>query len=96
MASSNRYDQSDYDDYYGDYGAKAKEGYGHHSGYGHSDYGHESYCCPVVIDPLLFAALLAGIAGATAWLRPVIMMALGSRRRKRRHLPILYKWTLRE
>ena len=57
----------------------------HRDGYGQNSYHEDSYCCPPVVDPLLFTALLAGIAGATQWLRPVIKMALG--RRRKRSLP---------
>ena len=54
----------------------------HRDGYGQNSYHDDSYCCPPVVDPLLFTALLAGIAGATQWLRPVIKMALGRRRKR--------------
>ena len=49
------------------------DGYGSHSSYGHS--GHASYsssgeeCCPLVLDPLLLAALLGAIAAATYFLQ---------------------------
>ena len=58
-------------------------GYGHHhSGHG---YGHKKLeCCELVVDPLTFATLLAGIIGGTAFLNVVVTMVLGRKRRRRR------------
>ena len=67
------------------------------SGYGHSSYGgyssghsnHGSYssgyeeCCPLVVDPLTFAALLSFLAAATYLLQTVIAMTIMMARRRR-------------
>ena len=60
-----------------------KSGYGH-SGYGdhyashsgYSDSGYSEPCCPLVIDPLLLAALLGAIAAAAYFLRSKILYIL--------------------
>jgi len=77
-------------------------GYGHghrdhgHSGHGHSGHGghgHDSFyvmkkeCCELVVDPLAFLSLLAGIAGGTAFLNVAITMNIAKRRRRRRSSP---------
>ena len=50
--------------------------------------GHGSYCCPPVVDPYTWIALIAGIALATYFLRVVIIvkmpMVKRSSQRKRR------------
>ena len=57
------------------------------SGYGHSSYGgySSSYdqCCPLVVDPLTFAALLSFLAAATYLLQTVIAMTIMMMRRRR-------------
>ena len=40
-------------------------------------------CCPIVVDPLTFTALLGAIAAATAFLNTLITMNITKRRRKR-------------
>ncbi len=40
-------------------------------------------CCEVVVDPLTFYSLLAAIVGAAAFLRVLITMTLGRKRRRR-------------
>ena len=63
-------------------GAKDRaDHYGGHSGYGH---GHKKECCPLVIKPLVFLALLGSIAAATAFFNILITMNLGRKRRRRR------------
>ena len=53
--------------------------YGSHSGSGYS-----SNCCPQVVDPLTFAALVGFIGAAVYLLQTVIdMSALAGRRKKR-------------
>ena len=44
---------------------------------------HDSGCCPPVVDPVLLAAILAGIAGAAFFLDAVIMKEIMGRRKKR-------------
>ena len=70
-------------------------GYGHssygHSGYGHSShgsYGHSGYgdCCPPVVDPLTYIALLSFLAAAIYFLQQQIemsMLMMPGKRRKR-------------
>ena len=65
-------------------------GHGHHSGYGHHEsYGHESHgyghydCCPLVVDPLTYLAILGFLAAATYLLETVVQMSMLGRRRKR-------------
>ncbi len=68
----------------GGYNIERSSGYGH-SGHGHGGYGHKKLeCCELVVDPLTFASLLAGILGGTAFLNVVITMVLGRKRRRRR------------
>ena len=66
--------------------------YGHSSGYGHSSsgYGHSgSYssgyddCCPPVVDPLTYIALLSFLAAAVYLLNEQIAMSNLMVRRKR-------------
>ncbi len=65
-------------------GAKDRaDHYGGHSGYGHG-HGHKKECCPLVIKPLVFLALLGSIAAATAFFNILITMNLGRKRRRRR------------
>ena len=69
-------------------------GYGHHgghSGYGsHSGYGHS--CCPLVIDPLLFLALVGFIGAGTYLLQLAIdRSAIPVGGRKKRSLEELIK-----
>lgn len=57
----------------------------HDYGYGHGGYGHYKVeCCPLVLDPLAFCALIGLLAAATLFLQNVIISVLGRRRRKRR------------
>jgi len=63
---------------YDDYGIDRSGGY--------SGYGHEKKCCPLVIKPLVFLSLLAGIAAGTAFLNVLITMNVMRRRRKRREI----------
>ena len=44
-------------------------------------YGHQ--CCPLVMDPLTWLGLLAGIAVATVLLRQAIIDNIGKKRRRR-------------
>ena len=71
-------------------GIDRSSGYGHHSGlgYGHSggysghsghsggDDGHKDQCCPLVVDALCLAAILASIAGASVLLSRVIQIEI--------------------
>jgi len=64
-------------------------GYGHHgSGYGqgHSGYGFDKKieCCPLVVDPLTFVALLGGIFFGSFFLNVAITMNIDGARRIRR------------
>ena len=43
-------------------------------------------CCPIVVDPLTFTALLGGIAAATFFLNTLITMNITKKRRRRRDL----------
>ncbi len=56
-----------------------------HSGSG-SGHGHHypPECCPLVVDPLAFASLLASIVGGTVFLNTAITMNIGRKRRRRR------------
>ena len=65
-------------------------GYGghssHSSGYGSHSSGYGSDCCPPVVDPLTWLALLGFIAAATYLLNEVIamsMLMMPGKRRKR-------------
>ena len=83
-SDNRRYDSYDYED----------DGYGKSGGYGHSEYGsfgyghkHKLQCCPLVVDPLTFTALLGAIAAATVFLNTLItmnIMAAGRRKRTKR------------
>jgi len=68
-----------YDDYHG----RGVDRSGAHSGYGHHDHYHKK-CCPLVVKPLVFLSLLAGIAVGSAFLNNLIDMNIGRRKRKRR------------
>lgn len=71
----------------GSYGGHS--GYGSHSGYGgHSGHGGGGYklqCCPLVVDPLTFTALLGAIAAGTFFLNMLITMNIMMRRRRKRN-----------
>ena len=77
MASPNdRADHYDRSDHYGHSGGGS---YGHSGGY-----GHKLQCCPLVVDPLTFTALLGAIVAGTAFLNVLItmnIMAAGRRKR---------------
>ena len=45
-------------------------------------YGYGGECCPLVVDPLSWLALLAGIAVATFLLQQAIVANIGRRRRR--------------
>ena len=62
-------------------------GYGHHETH-HSSYSHGYHdCCPLVVDPLTYAAILGFLAAATYLLQTVIAMsALAGGGRKKRSL----------
>ena len=76
------YETSRYDDSgYNSYDNAPIERFGSHSGYGHH---HKKECCPLVIKPLVFLALLGSLAAATAFLNVLITMNLGRKRRRRR------------
>ena len=49
-----------------------------------SDYYHDDYCCPPVVDPYTWIALLTGIALATWFLQMTIVNTMFSKRRKKR------------
>ena len=55
-------------------------GFGHHGSYssGHGD------CCPLVIDPLTYAALLGFLAAAVYFFNVLIEMSMLMMRRRRR------------
>ena len=57
--------------------------FGESSGYGSESSGYGSDCCPPVVDPLTFTALLGFIGAATYFLQFTITMLLAKRRRKR-------------
>ena len=64
---------------------------GHSSGYGHSGghssgYGKKEECCPLVVDLLCLAAILASIAAATVLLGRVIQIQIMTGRRRKRSL----------
>ena len=71
-------------DTYADYGDGYIDRNGHGS-YGHGSYGgHGSYdCCPLVVDPLTWIALLAFLAAGTYFLEVAVQMSMLGRRRKR-------------
>ena len=55
---------------------------------GSSGYGAGAECCPLVVDLLCLAAILASIGGASVLLARVIQIEINApRRRKRRSLP---------
>ena len=68
--SGSGYGKSDY----GSYGSY--DVYGAHSGHGHD-------CCPLVVDPLTWFALLAFIAAAAYFLEVAVQMSMLGRRKKR-------------
>lgn len=65
-------------------GASLSKGGGHgHSGYGHSGHGgHKTECCPLVVDPLTFSAILGFLGLATALLNTLITTSLGRRKKR--------------
>ncbi len=79
-----------YDDQYG-YGEQDDTSrQDHHYGYGdhggsHSGYGHHGHkdCCPLVVKPLVVAALLGGLALGTALLNLIVTMTIGRKRKRR-------------
>ena len=84
---------------YSDYNLKThsgshSSGYGssgsHNSGYGSDHYGSFSSggdCCPLVVDPLTYAALLGFLAAAVYFFQVLIEMSmLARKRRKKREL----------
>ena len=73
-----------HDDGYGHHGGggHGADKYGSYTGYGH--HGHKKECCPLVVKPLVFLALLGSLAAATAFLNVLITMNIGRKRRRRR------------
>ena len=61
----------------------------HHSGYGdhYGAYSGGGDCCPLVVDPLTYSALLAFLAAAVYFFQVLIEMSmLAKKRRKRRSI----------
>ena len=58
----------------------------HHSGYGdhYGAYSGGGDCCPLVVDPLTYAALLGFLAAAVYFFQVLIEMSMLMMRRKRR------------
>ena len=71
-------------DPYGSYSGYGGSGGGGHSSYGSHSSGYGSDCCPPVVDPLTWLALLGFIAAATYLLNEVIAMSMLMMARKRR------------
>ena len=67
-----------YSSYHNDHGAYSGGG-----GYGHSD------CCPLVVDPLTYIALLSFLAIATYFLQQLIIMSMLSRKKRSVHSTFL-------
>lgn len=61
---------------HGGYGSG--HGIGHGSGHGHGKLD----CCPIVVDPLTFSALLGFIGAATAFLNTLITMNIMARKKR--------------
>ena len=59
-------------------------GGGGHSSYGSQSSGYGSDCCPLVVDPLVWIALLTFIAAATYFFNELIAMSALAMMRKRR------------
>ena len=77
-AAANSFDyDEDYHSSYG-FGSNGMANYGGFSGGGMDEDG----CCPLVVDPLTLAALLAGVAGATYFLNILITMNIMMRKRR--------------
>ena len=86
-----------YDDYYdygheNDYKAKPKHNHRHRDlvKSGSGSYGRD--CCPHVVDPLLFTAILAGIAVVTFLLNQSITMNIMGRRKRSQNSFIYAGW----
>ena len=73
-APSSGYGHSSYNDGY----------HGYHSDHYGSFSGHGSGCCPLVVDPLSYAALVGGIALATYFFQIQIMNSMLMMARKKR------------
>ena len=72
----------------------SQSSYGHSgSGSGYGDHGSYSSgggdCCPLVVDPLTYAALLAFLALATYFFNVLIAMSMLMKKRKKRGIDIL-------
>jgi len=50
----------------------------------HYGYKTKTECCELVVDPLAFLSLLAGVLGGTAFLNVAITMNITMRRRRRK------------
>jgi hypothetical protein len=80
--SAIRYDVSQ-SQYKYPYGSGSGSGSGS-SGYHESSHGKEDECCPLVVDLICLAILLAALVGATVLLGRVIQIEIMMGRRKRR------------
>ena len=56
------------------------DGYGTLGAYSGSGYGND--CCPLVVDPLTYIALLTFIAAATYFFQQLIAMSMLARRKR--------------
>ena len=81
-------------DPYGSYSGYGGSGGGGHSSYGSHSSGYGSDCCPPVVDPLTWLALLGFIAAATYLLNEVIAMSMlmMARKRRKRNLMTAENW----
>ena len=61
------------------------DSYGHHGGYSH---GYHD-CCPLVVDPLTYAAILGFLAAATYLLQTVIASSALAMARKKRSFSVM-------
>ena len=68
------------------YGGYSDPGYSHSGSYS-SGYGDD--CCPLVVDPLTYSALLGFIALATYFFERLIAMSMLMKKRRKREINII-------
>ena len=68
-------------DFFNDYSGSHSSGY---SGDHHGSFSSHGDCCPLVVDPLTYSALLAFLAAAVYFFQVLIEMSMLAMRRKRR------------
>ena len=84
--SDSHFDYHSGSGYGGSYGGYSDPGYSHSGSYS-SGYGDD--CCPLVVDPLTYSALLGFLALATYFFERLIAMSMLMKKRRRREINIL-------